>query len=133
MVRTKRREKYNVCRHCDKLYEVGFFGTGFMYCSKHCGEIANRRIQEERRKRIQYEKNSKKNCVMCHRNILDVGKRKAISKFCSRRCMHVHSRMKSRKHVNIRVPVEELLNGNIKVTNSGKVNIGGRLIGVYDG
>ena len=135
MGRIKKHKKYNVCRHCDKLYEVGFWGTGFVYCSKHCGEIANRAIQEERRKKLQYERNSKKECVLCHRNILGVGKRKAISKFCSRRCMFIHARMRDRKDkfVNIKVPIKDMLDGNVKITLNGKVNIGGKLIGVYDG
>ena len=135
MARTRKHEKYNVCRNCDKLYEIGFWGTGSVYCSRHCGVISNKAIQEVKRRKTQHERNSKKECILCHRNIMGVGKRKSVSKFCSRRCMFIHSRMRSRKDkfVNIKVPIKDLLEGNIKVSLNGKVNIGGKLIGVYDG
>jgi hypothetical protein len=43
--------------------------------------------------------------------------------------------MRSRKDksIRIRVPIKDLLDGSVKVELNGKVNIGGKLIGVYDG
>ena len=42
-------------------------------------------------------------------------------------------KLRKDKFIMIKVPVQEFLDGNIKVNLNGKVNIGGKLIGVYDG
>ena len=133
MARTKKHEKYEVCRYCDKLYEVGFFGAGRVYCSKHCASQGYNIYQKERyhAKKLTVDRE----CVLCHRNILEVGNRKRVSKFCGKRCMFTHNRIMKRKDkfIMIKVPVKDFLDGNIKVNLNGKVNIGGKLIGVYDG
>ena len=97
MVHTKKHEKYNVCRYCDKLYEVGFFGTGSAYCSRHCALQGNKIIQKERYQIKTDIVRRSKECILCHRNIIGVGKRKRPNKFCSTRCMFTYSRMKSRQ------------------------------------
>jgi len=135
MAHTKKHEKYNVCRYCDKLYEVGFFGTGSAYCSRHCALQSNKIIQRERCQIKTDAVRRAKECILCHRNIIGVGKRKRPSKFCSARCMFTYSRMRSRKDksIRIKVPIKDLLDGSVKIELNGKVNIGGKLIGVYDG
>ena len=42
-------------------------------------------------------------------------------------------KLRKDKFIMIKVPIKEFLDGNIKVNLNGKVNIGGKLIGVYDG
>ena len=130
-----RIRKHSVCRVCETLYELGFFGTGTVYCSRRCAGIGHNENAKMRYKEKQRKMSMGRECILCHRNILAVGKRRIVSKFCSKKCMFTHSRMKLRKDkfIMIKVPVQEFLDGNIKVNLNGKVNIGGKLIGVYDG
>lgn len=131
----ERIRKHNVCRTCDKLYELGFFGTGTVYCSRHCARIGHNDYAKIRYQEKQKKMTVDRDCILCHRNILGVGSRKRVSKYCSKKCMFTHSRIRLRKDkfIMIKVPIKEFLDGNVKVNLNGKVNIGGKLIGVYDG
>ena len=93
------------CDQCNTLYEKGFFGTGFKYCSDRC-----RAEKKSDCARLRYRKLHKKtstNCDLCGRDIGSVRNRKNISKYCSTRCMYMGTRIRKRgqKYCYVRIPI----------------------------
>ena len=93
------------CDQCNTLYEKGFFGTGYRYCSQVCRDEKRNEYH-----RLRYRKLHKKtsiNCDVCGRDIGKVGKSKNISKYCSPKCMWVGTRVRQRgqKYCYVRIPV----------------------------
>ena len=73
--------KYLVCKYCEKKYEEGFFGSGSKDCSRVCVDKARKKYYREK-----YTP-TKKDCIICKRDIKTVGERKHAVKYCSTKCM----------------------------------------------
>ena len=97
----------NRCNHCGTLYQKGFFGTGYKYCSQLCSKSYWRTKRNEySKKRYQrlYKKSTR--CDICGRDIGSVGSRENISKYCSARCMYMGRReRKGQKYCYVKIPV----------------------------
>ena len=92
------------CVICSKLYEKGFFGTGFKFCSNPCREESKRLKMKAWYKRT-HPIDTKKKCILCKRSISIVGKRKNFAKYCSTLCMERGSRIRQRgsKYIYIKI------------------------------
>ena len=112
----------NKCGECGVEYERGFYGTGFVYCSKACRLLGYKSKQRNRNRR-KYEVKDK-NCLICERNILKLGLRKFANKYCSKRCMNLAQQIKrGRKYCTIKIPLKDipiLFNLDIQPKLAGK-------------
>ena len=92
------------CDQCNTIYEKGFFGTGYKYCSKLCREVKRNEYQK-----ILYQRQRKKtsmDCHICGRDIGGVGISKNINKYCSTRCMDMGTRQrKGQKYCYVKIPI----------------------------
>ena len=98
----------NKCKCCAKLYQKGFLGAGYKYCSKICREsdwrMKNAEYCKERYKRL--HKKTIRDCVICGRDIGSVGSRNNISKYCSTRCMFLGRKVRNgQKYCYVRIPI----------------------------
>ena len=92
------------CNHCNTLYDKGFYGTGYKYCSLKCRRDVQLIKHSKRYKRLR--KLTVRPCLLCGRNISDVRSRKNVSKYCSSRCMYMGTRYrKGQKYCYVRIPV----------------------------
>ena len=98
------------CKHCMKTYEYGFWGTGLKYCSKECRENSIRYYAKTYYLRNKKPKHTEKLCLLCKRNIVIMGKRKTINKYCSNRCMEMAQRIRGSKSkfVTIKIPIKDI-------------------------
>ena len=97
----------NRCKSCGTLYQKGFFGAGYKYCSQRCSKSYWRVKRNEYNKK-RYQRLHKKStcCNICGRDIGRVGSRENISKYCSTRCMGMGIRQrKGQKYCYVRIPV----------------------------
>ena len=97
----------NKCKSCGILYQKGFFGAGYKYCSQVCSKAYWRVKRNEYNKR-RYQRLYKKStcCNICGRDIGRVGSRENISKYCSTRCMGMGTRQrKGQEYCYVRIPV----------------------------
>lgn len=91
------------CIKCNSQYDHGFFGTGYKYCSKKCRMERNRVAYAGRYLK---RKNTSCCCMLCRRNIFSVGQKKNVSKYCSRRCLEMATRIrKGQTHFYAKIPV----------------------------
>ena len=94
------------CNLCNTVYEKGFFGTGYKYCSPACRKESSIESMKAWYKRT-HPRDTKKKCVVCHRIIHSVGIRKKISKYCSSMCMFKSRQIKrGDRFVTIKIPVK---------------------------
>ena len=97
----------NRCKSCGTLYQKGFFGSGYRYCSLRCSKSYWRVKRNEYNKK-RYQRLHKKStcCNICGRDIGSVRNRKNISKYCSTRCMFLGRRYrKGQKYCYVKIPV----------------------------
>ena len=92
------------CDECNTLYEKGFFGSGYKYCSTLCRKKKALAYQNKRYQRLR--KLTVRPCLLCGRDIGSVGGRKNVNKYCSARCMYMGRReRKGQKYCYVRIPV----------------------------
>ena len=98
------------CKHCLRRYEPGFWGTGIKYCSHECADYAKKYRGKAYYKAHRKSRDVSRLCFLCKRNILSLGKRRSINKYCSKRCMEMAQRIRGResKFVTIRIPVKDI-------------------------
>ena len=96
----------NICVHCGRQYELGFYGAGKKFCSQECRQ--HRYKYRNRVKRV-YTKIDK-DCLICGRSILKVGLRKHANKYCSKKCMFTANkvRVNGQKTIRVRIPIESM-------------------------
>ena len=106
------------CKECGEPYEKGFWGTGIKYCSRYCAEkyrVSYRKLWYIKNRK---PRNVSRLCGLCKRNILVVGQRKNISKWCSKRCSEIAHRMRKRNigYITVKIPVKDipLIFGDLK-------------------
>ena len=104
-----RKSDNRICKLCKKPYEYGFWGTGIKYCSKQCSREALSIYKNNWYN--QNIKNTKAKCLLCKRNILSVGERNYVGKYCSKRCGTTANRINrtGAKTVNIKMPVKTIV------------------------
>ena len=58
----------NTCKFCGKTYEVGFFGSGYKYCSHSCNRKGRALADKERIKRVKKDKD----CNVCGLSLIHI-------------------------------------------------------------
>ena len=88
------------CNHCNTLYDKGFYGTGYRYCSRKCrDDVRDERTKNSYKKEIA-------DCAVCGRDIGSVGMSKNTNKYCTVRCMDMARRIRrGQKYCYVRIPV----------------------------
>ena len=92
------------CNHCNTLYDKGFYGTGYKYCSTLCRK--KKHLADQNKHYQRFRKLTIRPCLLCGRDIGSVRVRKNVNKYCSTRCMFLGRRYrKGQKYCYVRIPV----------------------------
>jgi endogenous inhibitor of DNA gyrase (YacG/DUF329 family) len=92
------------CVNCGK--DVGFSFVIKKFCNAKC--------INEWRKKVKYHRkyrplNTDRKCLVCEKPLVK-GERKKLSKFCSKRCMNISTRVKDRgqKYITVKIPIKDI-------------------------
>ena len=107
------------CVKCNSEYEMGFWGTGYKYCSRKCVRERNKATYINRYVK---RKNTSCCCMLCKRNIFSVGLKQNVSKYCSRRCLEMATRIrKGQTHFHVKIPKTVITNVKFSVDDIPKI------------
>ena len=93
------------CENCGK--DVGFSYVNKRFCDERC--IAEWRKKVKYHRRYRPKEFLERKCLLCNK-LLIKGERKSISKFCSKRCMNINTKVRKRnqKSIYIRIPIKDI-------------------------
>ena len=105
----KSRER---CLNCNQTMLPTYKGNGKKFCNRSCNTLYRQKsgywkiwYQNKESTKIR----NQRKCVVCERNIKDVGQKKNISKYCSDRCMIIAQgiRENGQRYVEVKMTIPQ--------------------------
>tara|TARA_R110002020_G_scaffold20761_5_gene70530 strand:- start:1106 stop:1498 length:393 start_codon:yes stop_codon:yes gene_type:complete len=97
------------CLWCEKSLAFKKMQAQVKFCGERCRRDYRKSSGYFREKYLRDKNPHLKKCIICHKSILEVGKRKGASKYCSNSCMYIGTKVRDRsqEYVYFKVKVKD--------------------------
>ena len=97
------------CLWCEKSLALKKMQKQVKFCGERCRRNYRKNTGYFRDRYLNKKKPHLKKCTICNKSILNVGKRKTASKFCSDTCMYIGTKMRVRnqEYIHFKVKIKD--------------------------
>jgi len=97
------------CLWCEKSLAFKKMQSQVKFCGERCRAEYRKASGYHKKRYREMKQPYLKKCTICNKSILNVGKRKGASKFCSDTCMYIGTKMRVRnqEYIHFKVKIKD--------------------------